>query len=1520
MKKIISLSILMVILVSSYTFASWQTFVIRNANGGGASPIIQANGGGTEFIISAAGMKAAWGTSELNGKKLKSISRIAVSRLDDVTRFTANSGPAVAPYINIWITDGLGNFAVIANEPSNPEWTAAPAAFNGGYDISWNYLKTKTVKVYENTDKSWLPNNGVGLTFNDLADFLILSPTQEQLSTGWAGLGTGAPRELGTNIAYGFNWILGDTQSNYQSGDVGYILANPMAVAYPVHNITKDLYYSAIQPAINAASNSDEIHVASGTYTETLIINKNGLKVIGAGSATTNLNTSNASSYGVNINADDVTLSGFNIIPPSSLAAPTKNGYTLHASKSPNIINGITLNDLKVDARGIETIQRTGIDLHGVDNPNLNNIAVYGCDYGVGVALTGCVGGTYTNITTSDNAWGGIAVYVSRSIYCNRASSNINIDFSQNSIGEFIYSEDEYGLYNTNINIGNWTYTLDNVYGTLKSTPDNARMLAFTNKPLNDALLLGAGFNIKYANTLSYCWNPSFDYFVGPGMQIRRAIEMGTPLTLPDLTLTSSTSNSLNVYVSNGVYLEGNPQLIINKDVNIIGENKELTIIKPALNTTNSGDARGFILVQTGNTFNMSNVKIDGEGKLVSIAILSKGMGVIDNCIFQNIAMSESGQPYAGRGIAVYDNNMNITGNAFSNIGRIGIFLYGSGVTDALVSGNTYVGKGNGDFLDYGIELSGGAKANINNNTISNCIGVATVDGSGSAGIMATTYWGNGTEGTITNNTINNCDVGIYLGYYSKTNPDNTVAYIHNNIMNNCEHSIFSVSSVRIDATCNWHGSAIPAEVVSKISGDVDFTPYLTTTTGPCDGYLPVLLTRSGITIDEFTAIQPAIDAAIDGDVIIVADGNYNEQLTISKSIILSGNNKNNTIISAPSTIPAASNAASNIITVSGAGVNAEIRLFTIMGPGPSSCGSIGRGIFVRDGAYAYIHDNNIIDIRDNSNGTISGCQNGIAIQVGRQALSTTGTASIENNTISAYQKGGIVVDNIGSNADIRNNVITGIGTTPIIAQNGIQISRGAVAHLYGNTVTGNSFHLDGSNWDWGSAGILLYQNGAVELQGGNNLSANDINCYISLPGPVTLGAENFGPSSNHNQGWGYIYNYSDLDIDARLVRFNGKTGAEMSLAELYITESKILHKYDYTSLGLVTIKDAVDDNCISLKGENYTSPIWNDDNAANTDATLPATETAPVSNFDFYDNYSLTFENGILSVPYNNTVGRVNYNSDKLLYAFFETGSNITSRQVVFEAGGVRSGFNVYVYNNRLYMGIWNQTQRRYFYQACSTNTKYLVSIERSGTSVRVSVNGVPAVTIAAFSNFTAEAANTINGIGGSYNGTRYMDNVSSTSTITHRFTGKIAEILCYNSCNALLKEEVLNYIDAKYGTDFAPEPTGPLTATKSTMYAEIDVYTWDEGQEETTIENGLNVVKESSILNVSYSTSESTEGKINLFDVTGSIVKSIYNGTLNKGTNYYTVSTDELSSGVFYLVAETNSGVETKQVVIVK
>jgi hypothetical protein len=223
--------IMMIALTIGIASADWNAYVIRNNTTAGAPDIISRDDlqpGALEFGIFAANQKAGWGTNAVNGYTIGDLAAISINRLDDYTRFNVGSGPYVAPYFNIWITDGSGKYAVIANEPSNPEWTGTSE-----WNMTWDILKTKTLKVYETSDLSWLPNNGVGLTFENVAGYTIQAPTAAELTAGWTGLGTGAPRELGTNAAYGFNWIFGDTLANYISGEDGFIVANPTVVPEP---------------------------------------------------------------------------------------------------------------------------------------------------------------------------------------------------------------------------------------------------------------------------------------------------------------------------------------------------------------------------------------------------------------------------------------------------------------------------------------------------------------------------------------------------------------------------------------------------------------------------------------------------------------------------------------------------------------------------------------------------------------------------------------------------------------------------------------------------------------------------------------------------------------------------------------------------------------------------------------------------------------------------------------------------------------------------------------------------------------------------------------------------------------------------------------------------------------------------------------------------------------------------------------------------------------------------------------
>ncbi len=218
-----------------------------------------------------------------------------------------------------------------------------------------------------------------------------------------------------------------------------------------------------------------------------------------------------------------------------------------------------------------------------------------------------------------------------------------------------------------------------------------------------------------------------------------------------------------------------------------------------------------------------------------------------------------------------------------------------------------------------------------------------------------------------------------------------------------------------------------------------------------------------------YSTVQDAVAAAEAGDRIIVCEGTYIEQVTIDKSIELRGQGA--AVIKAPATMVGIK----AIVRVTGEGTSASIEKLTISGPGGGGCASLHFGIRVDGSAHADIIQNHITEIRGDSS---CGAQNGQAIFVGRQSESTTGTAVIKQNLIDKYQKGGIVVDNLGSHAEISHNTIVGVGPTAAIAQNGIQVSREATGNVHHNEVSGNLY----TGAAWAASGILLYQSGAVTV------------------------------------------------------------------------------------------------------------------------------------------------------------------------------------------------------------------------------------------------------------------------------------------------------------------------------------------------------------------------------------------------------------------------------------------------------
>jgi hypothetical protein len=196
-----------------------------------------------------------------------------------------------------------------------------------------------------------------------------------------------------------------------------------------------------------------------------------------------------------------------------------------------------------------------------------------------------------------------------------------------------------------------------------------------------------------------------------------------------------------------------------------------------------------------------------------------------------------------------------------------------------------------------------------------------------------------------------------------------------------------------------------------------------------------------------FNSIQFAVSASSAGDTIVVCDGTYNEQVTISKSLTLAGSG--NAIIQ-----PAVPAADLNVVDVTGGTTSVTMSGFTVAGPGPSGCNSIHTGIAVFGGASLDLSNTTVRGIRDTG---LSGCQ-----------------------------KNGIVIAGSGSTGKITNTTTSGIGPTGSIAQNGIEVVNGAAATISTSTIRDHAYTTKGTT----ACGLLIIAAGGVN--DANNVYLNN--------------------------------------------------------------------------------------------------------------------------------------------------------------------------------------------------------------------------------------------------------------------------------------------------------------------------------------------------------------------------------------------------------------------------------------------
>ena len=203
----------------------------------------------------------------------------------------------------------------------------------------------------------------------------------------------------------------------------------------------------------------------------------------------------------------------------------------------------------------------------------------------------------------------------------------------------------------------------------------------------------------------------------------------------------------------------------------------------------------------------------------------------------------------------------------------------------------------------------------------------------------------------------------------------------------------------------------------------------------------------------QFTKIQDAVNAASPGDTIQICPGLYAEQVTISKPLVVNGNNGaivRPSGVAANTTGLASGQSIAAILLVENT-TDVTIRNVTVDGTDAdiNACSPDLVGVFFRN-ASGQLTRMAVRNAKLGSN--LNGCQSGSAILV-QSGGGQTSVVDIAQSSIHDYQKNGITANEVGTDVTIEGNVVTGLGPTTGAAQNGIQIGFGAEGTIRHNTV-----------------------------------------------------------------------------------------------------------------------------------------------------------------------------------------------------------------------------------------------------------------------------------------------------------------------------------------------------------------------------------------------------------------------------------------------------------------------------------
>ncbi|MEH6665207.1 MAG: filamentous hemagglutinin N-terminal domain-containing protein, partial [Brevundimonas sp.] len=665
---------------------------------------------------------------------------------DDVTVRNLNiTGPVVGDHrvvdwgaelstVGIVVNNGAENATLTGNAITNIRTgIRLDGRANAGAEVSGNYIEnTKGAILVQYTD-------GAGLD--------IFDNSQGPLGNEWGvvlNLNSGTPLNQHATTAAQANIIsLSQGNNGMTVMDRGYAWSNRSHVwVDDDSSVTPadDFNYGnglgnerqalhTVQAGVIAVAAGGTVIVNDGTYvfTSTLNIDKS-LSLIGESMNGVFFDGTAIAGYGMEINADNVTLANFTFQGNNASTASSHYGIKVQpdTGDASDRVYDFTIRDVAIQGWG-----GTELDLNGVVGALIDGVVADGQGTkGVGIALTDSADVTIVNSATLNNLWGSVALYQTNRYY-DQQVDNITIDADLNSfaedIGVFAQSYSDIGLEIGDLNLTGFDFVVRNT-----GHRSNGDEFTFFRTDLDDAAAFALGLGAAETSSIEGWSGTDYTnvFTVVNGLTIGAAIR--------DVRDGGFINVGAGTYGGFGTAFGGPADLTITGAEGAIIDGAGVT---------------GRIIDLRADGTTLSGFTIQGDGGGVGVSVSGRGVTVADNTISDVLTgVQTTTQHAAGNAVisgntitADYGVSLQNTGNAVTG-NTVNAAVEGVGLLQGAnsFSGNSFTIAAGGDALNYygsatfaGLVVSGNS-VSIEGGGLQGAVDLAGTGGSVDAG--AATY------------------------------------------------------------------------------------------------------------------------------------------------------------------------------------------------------------------------------------------------------------------------------------------------------------------------------------------------------------------------------------------------------------------------------------------------------------------------------------------------------------------------------------------------------------------------------------------------------------------------------------------------------------------------------------------------------------------------------------------------------------------------------------------------------------